>query len=1121
VAERQDVLTGHISAALRRLLGMRTLVDAAVGSGMMAQVVGAVSSPSRFLFCVTGPQAVDLATLWYSPDGAVLCSFWGHTENVALLSMAGKDSTCWYAEAFKAAVKTLSSNGDEIAQQLRVAKDTPPYAVDISTFRGPAAAAFDGAIYSPVVATRRRDIKCVAVGCRSSQRRCHHTVLVLQLDRLALGHAGDGYPSDATSEDEDGPVEQDADEDGGLDDDELVAIAKQRQKRNLVSCVDEDRQGLMWARSSEWAAVELPSSAIFSPSTSADDGHMEPPAKPPTVVHRMAELGLAYDPSVVLHEKSCSVCGAKRPDSTKLDECSGLLYCYGNGVEPLPVRVGLSSVLPSVVRCLVSYGYSLLLSGHELTQAGPTDLTPSNPCSARWTPLPFCAQVTIGSWVCPKQHVVEYDGDEDGLFSLRKPDDMGRVLVFTRSFCDALLSFIYNSRSSYSAATNFLASLRSGFGLRRQLVILLGRCFVATLQPIPELFVCPICGSNPDYIVIDGQALGFRLRDGIRVTRPALHLPSMNLNIDDYAVIREPSVRAAIRKVVRTGDRLNKTDAEALGKLHAVLTSVRPRAQRAATIENWRLKRHAGALFFRFFFWTNEDDLVGPHPRAPGGRRRGQQDGSSGAAAAVHGSDTATAADDATVGVLGDAPAATTVAVPWYERAGTCHPRFDTFQAEGTEWATLRPFILAMLGDPVVNLFAGQPREPLRDLAQELCKQNGGDWRMKSTAANAVGIVANFFARIGPLLCNEPALCNTIGALLLFAVEVDKSVDDDFQTAAKKASDAGQSETLDFCKRWLGVTTPEEYDKFAAEHPAFKNKALDSSYATFEFFGFLKRVRPAIFTPRAKTRKRAASHAGGGGRRKGSQAVQEDAGDRCAKSFPKHSQLTAGVFNIVCPHVVTMGFRVMFQAESVADALSLVLERFPSLPRVVFYDVACKMDRNGMQRVRSILSHHGVRFCLDRAHAKGHTCSCVYNPDESLSVTNCVSTQAAEVQHSVSVKFRGHLTYMSPTSFMAHRIAQLSFMNLTASFKASDEAKKAENDGVRLNAYYYEVRGAKCLRSECTCPASVPRATGRDRLEVGGSVESAASPEGVDGGGRGSFMATDGSTLADGEASEA
>jgi len=132
-----------------------------------------------------------------------------------------------------------------------------------------------------------------------------------------------------------------------------------------------------------------------------------------------------------------------------------------------------------------------------------------------------------------------------------------------------------------------------------------------------------------------------------------------------------------------------------------------------------------------------------------------------------------------------------------------------------------------------------------------------------------------------------------------------------------------------------------------------------------------------------------------------------------------------------------------------------------------------------------------------------------------------VSTQAAEVQHSVSVKFRGHLTYMTPTSFLAHGIAQLSFMNLISSFKASEEAKEAENDGVRLNAYYHEGRGAKCLRSECTCPARVPRATGRDRLQVGGSVESAASTEGVERGWSGSLRATDRSTLADEEACDA
>lgn len=209
----------------------------------------------------------------------------------------------------------------------------------------------------------------------------------------------------------------------------------------------------------------------------------------------------------------------------------------------------------------------------------------------------------------------------------------------------------------------------------------------------------------------------------------------------------------------------------------------------------------------------------------------------------------------------------------------------------------------------------------------------------------------------------------------------------------------------------------------------------------------------------------------------------------------------------------------MFQAESVADALSLILERFPGLPKVIFYDVACKIDRNGIQRVRSILSYHGVRFCFDRAHAKGHTCSFVHNPDEALAVTNCVSTQAAEVQHSVSVTFRGRLTYVSPASFMAHRIALLSLMNLTAAFKLRGATAKAENDGVRLNVYYYNERGVKCVRLECTCLASVQRQAERDRLARGGRVEVGARADGVDGGKGESPVGGDVPRLAGGEQS--
>jgi len=371
MARQQGVLTSHISSALRRLLGMRTLVDASVGSGMMAEVVGANSSHARFLFCVTGPQAVDLATLWYSPDGAALCSCWGHSENVALLSMAGEDSTCWHAMAFKAAVKGLAGHEPEISEYLRVAGDAPPYAVDISTFRGPAAAAFDGTIYSPVVATRRRDIKCVAVGCRSSQRRCLHAVLTRELERLSLPGEEDEDLSEITSEEEGTPVDHNEDEDVGMDEDDLVAISKDRQRRNLVSCAMEDKQGLMWARTAEWAAVDVPANAIFSPSPSAEDGQTEPPAKPPTLLGRMAELGLAYDPSVVLHEGSCSKCGAKKPAGIELEKMPALLYCDGNAVEPLNVRSGHSlsaTALPVV--CLVLVAPSLLYAVHELTPDG-------------------------------------------------------------------------------------------------------------------------------------------------------------------------------------------------------------------------------------------------------------------------------------------------------------------------------------------------------------------------------------------------------------------------------------------------------------------------------------------------------------------------------------------------------------------------------------------------------------------------------------------------------------------------------------------------------------------------------------------------------------------------------
>lgn len=78
-------------------------------------------------------------------------------------------------------------------------------------------------------------------------------------------------------------------------------------------------------------------------------------------------------------------------------------------------------------------------------------------------------------------------------------------------------------------------------------------------------------------------------------------------------------------------------------------------------------------------------------------------------------------------------------------------------------------------------------------------------------------------------------------------------------------------------------------------------------------------------------------------------------GDSCSKAFSIKCGLTQGVFSVVCPHIVTLGFRCLFRAESVGKALSIILERFPKLPKVVFYDVACKLDKNALRLVRPIL----------------------------------------------------------------------------------------------------------------------------------------------------------------------
>lgn len=245
-------------------------------------------------------------------------------------------------------------------------------------------------------------------------------------------------------------------------------------------------------------------------------------------------------------------------------------------------------------------------------------------------------------------------------------------------------------------------------------------------------------------------------------------------------------------------------------------------------------------------------------------------------------------------------------------------------------------------------------------------------------------------------------------------------IDAEFQKEASKSSNKERGWlNEDYCSTWGGRPTAAAFARWKAAHPLYRETDVDDALVSFEVFASLPRVRPGITDSVAAERRRQYRV------KKRHAADMEGEEDACNKAFSVLTGLTQGVFNVVCPHFITLGFMVLFRAESVGQALSIVLERFPRLPKVIFYDVACKIDKNATRRVRPILRDHNVRCILDRPHSITHGCSPVYMPDQSSGATSGVATQAAEVSHSISAANRTSLAYMSPTTYIIHRILQV------------------------------------------------------------------------------------------------
>jgi len=665
------------------------------------------------------------------------------------------------------------------------------------------------------------------------------------------------------------------------------------------------------------------------------------------------------------------------------------------------------------------------------------------------------------------KRVVEYDGTADGLFSMQRRNKNGRWLLFTRGMIDKLLSFIISGRTTYTAATRHLSSDVLSFSLRRQDVVKLGTAAIKTFRIPAETARCPLCGPSPEFIVIDAQSLGCTDPDDTTPFRPAEDCPVVNIPAPKLCLPEHAPLRVAVTKVLRTATPLTTAQAALLRSWHEKVGTPGGQGPEAA----------AAAVFFRFFPLgrkqtagtivgdgggaSNRQSAAVAHDTDEHPSKRSRFNAPSGLEAALR------VNKDGDVVLGGKGPPAKKPTDSWRDRKGLCAPAFDRFPREDDGvWIFVRPFLQAMLTETVTGMFQAFDERAVRLLANTLRLMPRGAWRSLTKAVDGVGFVAGFLGWFADLVDEDRSLRQAIGVLLLAAVDVERFVDDTFWSVTNnKTTLAAGWKNAVYCNRWKGKPSATDYKRWRSEQVHLEDLNEDDPLISYEYFAGLPRVRPGISDSEAA--KRRVQYRG----KERHVADLEGEGDACNKAFSIKAGLTQGVFNVVCPHVITLGFRCLFRAESVGEALSIVLERFSKLPKAIFYDVACKLDKNAMRRVRQVMRAHGVRCILDRPHSITHSCSPIYMPDECLGTTAGVATQAAEVSHSIAVVNRTSLAYMSPATYMYHRIVQVAFMNLRKLYRLYNGG--GENDHVPLAPFFHSKISHQCERvTVCTCASA-------------------------------------------------
>ena len=152
--------------------------------------------------------------------------------------------------------------------------------------------------------------------------------------------------------------------------------------------------------------------------------------------------------------------------------------------------------------------------------------------------------------------------------------------------------------------------------------------------------------------------------------------------------------------------------------------------------------------------------------------------------------------------------------------------------------------------------------------------------------------------------------------------------------------------------------------------------------------------------------------------------------NECNKEYRKHNKLSPGVFTMVCPHGVCLGFHIMESPESPKVPFNMLMYHFNEMPSLIIYDNCCQLHNYILKREPTRFSN--TRFMVDRLHDKTHKCTAGYTMDSYIAdpkIKN-INSQVCEQLNSALCKLRSSISGMPSHNAKHHLSVFLAIRNL-------------------------------------------------------------------------------------------